>query len=432
VTASPLGPIGRRRFLTLGAATPALAALLQACGGDSDGASRVAPAGTSTARGDASRAAADPALAPLAATAVNLFGTDLYRQLATAQPTANVVVSPTSIAVALSMAAAGASGTTLAEMIDTLRVDDGDSMHRAMNALDTALVALGTPPTELSIANSMWLQDDLAFEQAFLDTLATEYGAAAELVNFKASPEAARVAINDWVAGRTKDRITDLIPPDAITVDTRLALVNAIYLKAAWLAPFDPEVTTDRPFTTATGDSIQVPTMTRTMEMQYATGDGWVAVELPYADSTLAMLIFLPEDQFLAEFESIFLVSDATQYLAPQRVQLAMPRFDFASALSLPDTLAALGMDTAFTDTADFTGITTDVPLRISAVVHQANITVAEAGTEAAAATAVGAEATSAPVGEPIMVTIDRPFVFAIRDRVTEAVLFLGRVADPR
>ncbi|MEQ1702828.1 MAG: serpin family protein, partial [Ilumatobacteraceae bacterium] len=134
---------------------------------------------------------------------------------------------------------------------------------------------------------------------------------------------------------------------------------------------------------------------------------------------------------FLDHFEEIFLVSDATQYLEPKPVALTMPRFDIESNVELGDVLAAMGMALAFSDDADFSGMTTAEELKISKVVHQANITVDEQGTEAAAATAVVVEPTSAPSGDPISFNLDRPFVFAVRDRATEAILFMGRVSDP-
>jgi serine protease inhibitor len=419
----------RRAFLAL-VATPFVVALLEACGDD---ASPPAPATVGSARSNLARVAALPGAAPQAAEALNLFGTTLYRQMAVADPTGNLVLSPASIAIALTMTEAGARGTTLDEMIATLRIDDPAAIHRSMNALTASLDSLNSNAVQLSIANSLWGQADINFEPAFLDLLATEYSAGMELVDYRADPDAARAAINLWVSDETKARIPELLSPGVVTTDARLTLVNAIYLKANWAEPFVAELTADAPFTTAEDDVVQVPTMVRTAEFGYATGDGWQAVEMPYADSSLAMLIFVPEAGFLPIFEDIFLVTDATQYLEPRQVELRIPRFDIASTFSLADHLRSLGMTTAFADDADFTGITTDEPLHLSAVVHQANITVGEEGTEAAAATAVIADAgAAAPEGEPVVLVIDRPFVFALRDRATEAILFLGRVADPR
>ena len=211
----------------------------------------------------------------------------------------------------------------------------------------------------------------------------------------------------------------------------RFAIVDAVYLKAPWLQVFNPEATRDGTFTTTDGTAKQVPMMHKSGTFPYATGDGWQAVELAYDSDDLTMLVFLPEPGFLANFEQIFLVSDATAYLSAVQVDLTLPKFDIATAISLGDTLQSLGITAAFSSDADLSGITTQESLDVAAVIHQANITVDEAGTEAAAATAVIGEATSAPPSDPIVFTVDRPFVFALRDRGTEAILFIGRVGDP-
>lgn len=430
-------PFDRRRFLAVLTAAPALAALLQACSDDlgvrarsSDGPG--ASGETGELRSSLSRDPADATLGPAAADAVNAFGLDLYRRLAADRPDDNLVLSPASIALALAMAAAGAAGTTLDEMTSTLHADDLD-LHRAMNALSSALDARNATGVQVSIANATWLQAGMTVGSAFLDTLAGQYGSGAATVDFRREAEQARVDINAWVAERTNDRIPDLIPPDTLDEATRFVLVNAVYLLADWAEPFDPLLTRDAPFTTASGDTVDVPTMVNETTLPYATGDGWQAIELPYRGDELAMLLFLPEPDFLPLFEEIFLVTDATTYLEPALVRVFLPRWDTASSFGLADQLGALGMPTAFTADADFTGITTDEPLYVGAVIHQANITVGEEGTEAAAATAVAGEAGAAPpVQEPIVLQFDRPFVFALRDRLTGAVLFLGRVADPR
>lgn len=431
----------RRTFLGL-LSLPIVAAVLQSCSSDGDGdggsSTDVIAAPTAQARSALSRVDATAIQASDATLALNDFGVRLYRQLAADDPTGNVIMSPASIATALTMAAGGAAGDTQTEMLSTLRVQNAATIHRSMNALTTQLQSLAKAAdnvgVELSIANSLWGQTDVAFQPDFLDLLATEYGTGMDLVDFRAEPEGARAAINEWVDQQTGQRISDLLPPGSITTETTVALVNAIYLKAAWALPFIGGLTAPRPFTTAAGDTVDVPTMRRTAQFDYATGDGWQAVELPYANSSLAMLIFLPEPDFLQLFEEIFLVTDATAYLQPQQVQLAMPSFDIESKFSLADQLAHLGMPLAFdTDDADFSGMTTEVPLFLSAVVHQANISVGEEGTEAAAATAVVAVAGAAPSEvQPISLTIDRPFVFALRDRSTDTIVFLGRVGDPR
>jgi serpin B len=416
----------RRTFLALLGA-PLLAALLEACGHEKPTAAVVG-----SSHSELSRSATTATDAPGATVAVNDFGISLYRQLAVADATGNIVMSPASIAIALTMTAAGARGVTLDEMIATLHIADPTTIHHSMNALTAQLDALSHGDVQLSIANSLWGQSDLTFQQQFLDLLAGEYGAGMELVAYHADAESARLAINEWVADETHERIPELLQRGIIDRDTKLVLANAIYLKAAWAQQFAVASTADAPFTTGEGDVVQVPTMARTTRFAYATGDGWQAVELPYAGSSLAMLIFLPEEGFLPLFEEIFLITDATEYLEPRQVRLQMPRFDIESSFSLKDQLVQLGMPTAFSDGADFSGMTTETALRIAAVVHQANITVTEEGTEAAAATAVVMEPTSAPADEPIELVIDRPFVFVLRDTATEAVLFVGRVSDPR
>jgi serpin B len=216
-----------------------------------------------------------------------------------------------------------------------------------------------------------------------------------------------------------------------------MILVNAIYLKAPWAIPFDENVTRLAPFSLLDGSTVEVPFMARSdKSMDYAAGDGWRAVELPYAGDELAMLVLLPDEGALGAVEGELsgnLIDRAASALAPTDVVLELPKWDIETKVELSTMLAALGMPTAFTDAADFTGMTTDEALQIGFVVHQANITVDEAGTEAAAATAVGIEATAAPVEEPepILVTVDRPFLYALRDRETGAVLFLGRVTRP-
>jgi serpin B len=418
--------VHRRTFLTL-LTVPAIAAVVEACGSDDDSAT------ADETRSSLPRASAGAHLAPPAAMAVNDFGTALYRRLAAERRSENLVMSPASIAVALTMASAGARGETLAQMLGALRIDDGSTIHRSMNALTSALQERDTDDVTLSIANSLWGQSGTPFEVPFLDVLAQEYGAAMNTVDYIGDVEASRQAINDWVDVATAQRIPELLAPGVLSVDSRLTVVNAIHLKAPWLAPFTPDATIDAPFSIEDATAVSVPTMHTTASMGFASGDGWKAVEMPYAGGELAMLIFLPEDGFLDQFEEIFLTTDATQYLENRQVALALPRFDIESNVELADVLIAMGMVLAFGADADFSGITTAERLNISNVVHQANITVDEDGTEAAAATAVVAVATSAPSPESIIeFKVDRPFVFALRDRATGALLFLGRVSDPR
>jgi serpin B len=287
----------------------------------------------------------------------------------------------------------------------------------------------------LAIANSLWGQRDTPWEQPFLDRLAELYGASLRLTDFEVDAEAARRDINDWVSDQTEGRIADLLPAGVPDDLTRLVLVNAIYLKAPWLTPFEPTATTPQPFTRLDGSSPAVPMMRSRGQLPYATGDGWQAVDLPYAGYELTMTVLVPDAGRLTDAEAQMapsLLDAVVGSQAVRDVELGLPRWDTSTAFPLADALRAAGMPTAFdADAADFRGMTAAERLYLSAVQHQANITVDEAGTEAAAATAAVIAATSAPAEPPVQLVVDRPFLFMIRDVPTGTLVFLGRVADP-
>jgi serpin B len=391
------------------------------------------------AAADVPRAQTAPDDAAQAAMAVNAFGLDLYRIAAT--DAGNLVLSPASIAIALGMARAGARGPTATEM-DAVLHDAASDEHAAWpNALDAALASrTGTfedlegreQEVTLRIANAPFAQREMALEDAYLEALATRFGTGLRLVDYIGATEEARETINDWVADQTEDRIPELLAPGVLNDLTRLTLVNAIYLKAAWATPFNPDATEPGPFTRADGSTVETPMMRLGESLPYAEGEGWRAVELPYIGGELAMTLIVPDDigAFEADLDADAFAAIATA-LSARPVALTMPRFSAESKLGLADALAALGMPLAFDpERADFSGITTEEILFISDVIHQANIDVDEEGTEAAAATAVVMEAGSAPM-EPVTLVIDRPFLFALRDTTTGAIVFLGRITDP-
>jgi len=406
--------------------------------------SACAPAGSTgddvaLARADVPRASTAPEDAAAAGTAIAALGLDLYRAIA-AGGEANVVLSPTSIALALAMARAGARGQTAAEMDAVMRDLGADANAAWLNALDAALAARsGTFKDDagqdlavaLRIANAPFAQAEMPIEQAYLEALASRYGAGLRLVDYKRETEAARKVINAWVDDQTEQRIPELLVPGVLTPESRLTLVNAIYLKAPWQTAFSLEATQPGAFTRADGSIVEVPMMQVGEAMPYAAGAGWRAVEIPYVGGSLAMTVIVPDD--LAAFEATLTaeqLATITGALADAQVALTLPKFSIETKAQLGDTLATLGMPTAFSDAADFSGITTAEQLLISEVIHQANIDVDEKGTEAAAATAVVMRAGSAPA-EPVTLRVDRPFLFALRDVPTGAILFLGRVADP-
>jgi serpin B len=372
----------------------------------------------------------------------NAFAWDFYQ--AVRDQEGNLFFSPYSISLALAMTYAGAEGETEAQMADTLHFNiPFNRLHAAFNALDQQLASRGQVPEgqegqpfQLSIANSIWAQYDYDFTDSYLDLLAENYGAGLNLVDFVTATEAARLAINDWVSEQTKGKIEDLIPAGAIDVMTRLVLANAIYFKADWQFPFEPEATREGDFYRLDGSQVQVEmmNMSHPPQLPYTQGNGYQAVAMPYLGGDLSMVVVVPDAGKYEEFESGLSAEVIDAILASMEgksVQLVMPKFNFSSEFSLAQTLAGMGMADAFDPTlADFSGMIGRPELYIQNVLHKAFVAVDEKGTEAAAATAVIVGITSMPMID-VELTVDRPFVFLIQDNASSTVLFIGRVVDP-
>jgi serpin B len=367
------------------------------------------------------------------------FAFNLYQELKEGDD--NLFYSPYSISLALAMTYAGARGETAQQMADTLHFTLEDNrLHPAFNWLDIELASRGKGAEgkdgeafRLNIVNAIWGQKDYQFLSTFLDALAENYGAGLRLLDFVNAPEESRLTINNWVSDQTEGRIEDLIPQGLINVLTRLVLTNAIYFNAAWQYPFSEDMTEDGPFYLLDGGNVTVPMMRQTESFGYAEGEGYQVVELPYDGGELSMIILLPQAGNFPVFEGSLdaQMADAiVKDLEPRRVDLTMPRFEFESSFSLGEILAMMGMPVAFSGDADFSGMTGNRDLFIADVVHKAFVSVDEAGTEAAAATAVVMELTAVP-GEPVEVTIDRPFIFLIHDIETGTILFVGRIVAP-
>ncbi len=371
----------------------------------------------------------------------NLFAFELYEQIR--EDGENLVFSPYSISLALAMTYAGARGETERQMAETLHFDlPQETLHPVFNSVDLQVTGrfgdpAGTPQEgfDLHVANSLWAHHDYDFLPEFLDQLALNYGAKLMLVDFVGATEEARLAINGWVEDKTEDRIQDLLLPGVLNPITRLVLVNAIYFKAEWLFKFEEHKTFDRDFHLLDGDTVNVPMMWQQESFMYFEDEGWQAIELPYKNERISMCILLPREGAFEQFEADF----DMHRLAPLHydmeytlVSLTVPKFEFEGSFSLKDALTEMGMTNAFGD-ADFSGMNGVRELFIQAVIHKAFVAVDEEGTEAAAAT--GGHMMPIDEGphreEPVVMRIDRPFIFLIQDMQTGSILFLGRVMNP-
>lgn len=374
------------------------------------------------------------------------FAFALYDELAKEKEGENLFYSPHSISTALAMTYAGAEGNTATEMASALHFEqDEDTLHPAFNKLDLELESRATPPENaeseggdpfrLNIANSIWGQKNFSFQTDFLDLMARHYGAGLRTLKFAEQPDASRKVINKWVEEQTENKIKDLLKKGTITDLTRMVLTNAIYFKASWKHKFDEEATRQAEFTTLGGSKVDVDMMKLQEQngLRYASGQNWQAVEMPYVGGEVSMVVLVPDAGKFSDVESKLSgkwVNTVFGELSGQAVKLDFPKFEYESSFSVKDMLKALGMKQAFeAGVADLSGITEATDLFIQDVVHKAFVAVDEEGTEAAAATAVVAGTTSVPTFKEV--SVDRPFLFMIRDRKTGAIIFTGRVVDP-
>ena len=363
------------------------------------------------------------------------FAADLYATLRNDPSFANknLFFSPYSISVALAMTYAGARGQTASELKNTMHFTlPNDQLHAAFNAVDLSLSSRraatnGQVPLTLNVANSMWGAPQTTFEQPFLDTLAVDYGTGVYLTDFAKDPEAARTTINDWVANKTNDKIQNLLRQGTITALTRFVLVNAVYFNGDWSSPFSPHATTAGTFHGVNGDGT-AQMMMQYSEFLYGEGTGWRGVKLPY-NGGLVFTAILPDD--FTTFESsldVATLANIDSSFTNAQVNLTMPKFEIkGDTFSLASALKTLGTTTLFGE-ADLSGMSTSESLSVGDVLHQAFVRVDEKGTEAAAATVViGIGSSAPPELQEVTLTIDKPFVFFIRDNATGTILFQGR-----
>lgn len=381
------------------------------------------------------------------ATSINTFAAKMYTQLASEQE-GNIFFSPYSIVSALGMTAAGAEAETEQQIREALSVTlQGDDFHAALNGIDQSLErhSSSTEKLTVTVANDAWVQSGWEFRVDYLDLLSRYYGAGVNLLDFISKPDESRVVINTWIADQTNQKITNLLPQGSITPLTRLVLTNAVYFLADWVYQFDKSLTTDEQFRLLDDSRVTVPMM-----MLKPTGDGnqielpyaWDpehkvrAVQLPYSGERLAMTVLLPDTNAFEDFEAALsyeLLQGMISRLSDTKLPpVRLPRFTFTSpAISLKKAFRTLGMVDGFDpQKADFSGIDGERDLYVFDILHKAFIAVDEAGTEAAAATAVIIGPTSVPTHIPRFVA-DRPFVYCIRDTQTGVILFMGKVMDP-
>lgn len=358
---------------------------------------------------------------------------DLYEKVRLGNEGRNLFFSPFSISTALAMTYSGAAGETERQMAAALHFTlPQQQLHPAFSALLDDLN--GAKGYELAIANRLWGQKNYPFRKEFLAGIKARYRGGFEEVDYQNDAERARGTINRWVEAETRGKIRDLLQKPDIKPLTRMVLTNAIYFKGNWSARFDPRDTIAGQFTREDGAAVSTPLMTQKGKFRYLREKDFEMLELPYAGGRLSMLVLLPNrgvglDTVESQLSSEHLCSWRSG-MEEADVRLFLPRFRTASRFELNAPLHSLGMKDAFDeDRADFSGIIGKKDLYISKVIHKAFVDVNEEGTEAAAATAVVMYTKS--IGLEVNFRADRPFVFAVVDRESESVLFLGRLMNP-
>lgn len=437
----------RRRYLTLTSAL--LAGSMAGCLSEATPPADIDASGQTTPAVDPD--VADESLSELV-DGTNALAFDLFDELRTADADENLMVSPLSVTTALAMTYAGAAGETRAQMRETLRYTlDDEVLHETFNEIQRTLDDRGADidpadldhydeddepvPFQLHLVDAVWGQEGFPFRAPFLATLEDHYGGGLTEVDFTEDPDAVRRGINAWVADETEERIDELLPENSLEESTAMVLTNAIYFVANWQYPFEKEYTEAAEFTALDGSRTEVPMMSIDQKLPAAQVDGANAVELPYVGGDVSMLVVVPPEGEFESYESAFdaaTLHRLVDALEEQRGYVKLPRFEFESEFRLEEALSVMGMPDAFERaSADFSKMA-DLSqvggnLYIDEVYHDTYVAVDEAGTEAAAATGAVLNYVSLP---PTLLEADRPFLFAIRDRPTGTVLFVGRVVD--
>lgn len=362
------------------------------------------------------------------------FGFRLLKQLATERAGANIFISPYSISTVLQMVSTGARGQTLEELRQVLGLDSlsADRLGPVYDALDQSIRTARTHLV-LNMANAIWYRSGAQLNPDFVAVNKDHYHA--ELAGLDFSAPASIEKMNQWASQNTEGRIQTILQPP-IPADTALILANAIYFKGTWLDQFDPKLTRERGFHLSDGSQRQVPMMAQTRTFSYQESAGFQAVQLFYAGNRLEMEIFLPDTNstVAALLEQLKARSWENQWLpgfGQHKGTLVLPRLKLRYSAELKSPLAAMGLRSALSPAADFSGMSSS-RLYLSEIKHQSFVEVNEEGTEAAAVTTgVMALASMRNTPPPFQMVVDRPFLFLISDRQTKSVLFLGLVVDP-
>lgn len=363
----------------------------------------------------------------------NQFSFNLFSLLVSEDNNQNIFVSPPSVAIALSMLYNGANGQTQVEMNEALGYQgmSWQQVNLANQNLQTSLET-SDEKIELTISNSLWARQDIPFSHQFLKNNRTFYNAQITNLDF-ASPQAVNI-INNWVEDKTRGKITRII--SEINADDLMFLINAIYFKGIWQTEFDPQLTEEQEFYLPNGQTKSHPLMSRRDKYQYYENEQFQAVSVPYGQGRFSLYVFLPrQDYNLNSFLTQLNSDNWQQWLSEFRQRegtLKMPRFKLEYEVTLNQALKALGMESMFTaDKADFSGMTS-IEVVVDQVKHKTFVEVNEEGTEAAAVTSIGIQATSVQISpEPFNMVVNRPFFCAIRDNETGTLLFMGAIFEP-
>ena len=364
----------------------------------------------------------------------NQFAFELLQQMHKANPQDNIIYSPFSVSTALSMTYAGARENTARQMAAALHFGpNGEPFHSTFNTLLTQLEAKSKPYT-LHLANAVWLQHNYPLDRGYRSLLDKFYQGSFNQVDFIRATEAARLTINHWVEDKTDREIKELLQDNDLSSNTRLVLTNAIYFKGLWALPFEPRATTKDTFKVNADQKVTVDMMSQAGVFKTAANENGALLELPYAGDDLSLVILLPKDQpgALEKCLTNGQLQNLLVQAAPKKTEVYLPKFKVAARYYLDQEkyLPALGMTDAFNPkAADFSGMTGYKNLFIAHVIHQAMMEVDEAGSKAAAATAVVMNTKSA--SRPQVFRVDRPFIVALYYKPARTILFLGRIHNP-